>query len=257
MAMVVKADLPVPADDLAAGLDRLARRARAANGGLMRIVGRLGGLIENRLETLPDPVKDAIEAATGAALSRACGLAGDVASHRLAPDLGPRGHLAAVVASGAAGGAGGLASTLPELLVTVPILFGAIQRVARAEGFDPQDEAIRRECLMVFAMGLPKDARDDGINTGFLAARMMIHGTTVRGIIAMVAPRLAALLSQKLAAQAVPALGSLTGAGVNYAFARHFQAVAEVRFGLMQLGERHGVAAVEEGWRRALAVPKG
>lgn len=255
--MPADTDLPLPAEDLAAGIDRLARRARDANGGLMRLVGWFGGLIENRLETLPDPVKDAIETATEAALARACGLAGAVAAHPLAPDIGQRGHLAAVVASGAAGGAGGLASTIPELFVTVPILFGAIQRVARAEGFDPQDEAVRRECLMVFAMGLPKDARDDGINTGFLAARVLIRGTTVQGMIRMVAPRLAALLSQKLAAQAVPALGSLTGAGVNYAFARHFQAVAEVRFGLMRLADRHGAEAVEQLWRRALARPDG
>lgn len=253
--MAVDAGLPQPAAELAAELDRLAGRARMANGGLMRAVAWFGGLIENRLEALPDPVKDAVEAATEAALLRACGLAGRVAAHPLAPDLGRHGHLAAVIATGAAGGAGGIASTIPELFVTVPVLFGAIQRVARAAGFDPQDEAIRRECLMVFAMGLPGDARDDGINTGFLAARVMIRGTTMQGIIAMVAPRLAALLSQKLAAQAVPALGSLTGAGVNYAFARHFQAVAEVRFGLMRLADRHGAEVVEQGWRRALAAP--
>lgn len=255
--MAADADLPPPSDDLAAGIDRLARRARAADGGLIRAVGWFGGLIENRLEALPDPVKDAIEAATAAALVRACGLAAQVGAHPLAPDLGPRGHLAAVIAAGATGGAGGLASTIPELFVTVPLLFGAIQRVARAEGFDPADEAVRCECLMVFAMGLPGDARDDGINTGYLAARMMIRGTTVQGIIRMVAPRLALLLSQKLAAQAVPALGSLTGAAVNLAFARHFQAVAEVRFGLMRLADRHGAEVVDGVWRRALARPHG
>jgi len=60
-------------------------------------------------------------------------------------------------------------------------------------------------------------------------------------MIATVAPRLAAVLGQKLAAQSVPVLGALAGATSNYVYTNYYQQVAHVHFGLRQLAINSGV----------------
>jgi uncharacterized protein (DUF697 family) len=57
----------------------------------------------------------------------------------------------------------------------------------------------------------------------------------MRALIARVAPRLAAVLGQKLAAQTVPVLGAAAGAGTNYAYTQYYQDMAHVHFGLRRL----------------------
>ena len=242
----------------AAEIARLAARAGAARGLLMTVVGFAGSKAENALEALPDAAKDAIEAATERALEFAYRGAEAAGKAQRAPEMGRHGHALAAVVTGAAGGFGGLASAAVEIPVTVGIIFAAIQKAARAEGFDPADEAVRRQCLMVFAAGYPVDPADDGVNTSFLMSRAMISGASLHRLIATVAPRLAAALTQKLAAQAIPVLGSVAGAGINYAFTRYYQDLAEIRFALMRLARDHGEAAVTAAFRqdRGLVAPK-
>ena len=86
----------------------------------------------------------------------------------------------------------------------------------------------------------------------------MISGASLHRLIATVATRLAAALTQKLAAQAIPVLGSVAGAGINYAFTRYYQDLAEIRFALMRLARDHGEAAVTAAFRqdRGLVAPK-
>jgi uncharacterized protein (DUF697 family) len=54
-------------------------------------------------------------------------------------------------------------------------------------------------------------------------------------LIATVAPKLATALGQKLAAQTVPILGAVAGAGTNFAYTRYYQQIAHVQFGLRRL----------------------
>ena len=67
------------------------------------------------------------------------------------------------------------------------------------------------------------------------------YGQTVQGIIARIAPRLAAVLGQKLAAQATPVFGALAGASINYTFARYYQEIARVHFGVLRLSQETGL----------------
>ena len=48
--------------------------------------------------------------------------------------------------------------------------------------------------------------------------------------IAQIASRFGVVVTQKLAAQAVPVIGALGGAAVNYAFIDHFQEIARAHF---------------------------
>ena len=239
--------LPLPLSDVDLQVSGLAVRYRRANGPVMALMNRIGGSLEGQLNLLPKAVRAQLETAVAAALSRAM----DVAAHGdRAPDFGPRGPMAAAVASGAAGGIGGLLTSLAELPVTITIILHAIRKAAVANGFDPESPAIRAECLAVFGAGSPL-ASDDGMNTSFLGARLAVTGPALQSLIARVAPRVAAALGPKLAAQSVPVLGALAGAGLNLAYIRYYSELAEIRFGLLRLAERHGVDAVLVAFQQA------
>ena len=239
---VVTAD---PAPEIA----ELARRYRRANGPAMRLVNGLGGRLERQLALVPAPFRSQIESATAQALEAAYGIAARV------PELGERGPMVAVVASGAAGGAGGIATALAELPVTVTLLLNAIRAEARAAGLDPDEPAVREECLRVFTSGTPL-ASDDGVNTSFLTARLTVTGQTVQGLIAAVAPRLAAALGPKLVAQAVPVLGAVSGAALNLAFLNYYREIASIRFVLLRLAAQHGAEPVLRAFAAAVEPPR-
>ena len=228
----------------------LALRFRRANGPVMGLMNRLGGAVEGRMAALPLEVRVRIEAATRLALERGYHLA---AGGRHAPDLGPRGPMALAALTGAAGGAGGMLTSIAELPVTIAVMLHAIRRVAEAEGFDPDLPGVRLEALRVFAAGSPL-AMDDGVNTGFLGARLAVTGPALQRVLAGVAPKLAATLGQKLMAQAVPVVGALAGAALNAAFLGYYREVAHVRFGLMRLAEQHGTETVLAEFGRAVGV---
>jgi hypothetical protein len=207
---------------------------------VIAVLNRLGGQVEDRLEALPAELRMRLDAVTRTALERSYRAA---ATGRHAPDLGPRGPMALAALTGAVGGMGGLATSIAELPVTITVMLHAIRRAAAEEGFDPDDPAIRLEALRVFAAGSPV-ARDDGVNTAFLGARIAVSGAALQRVLAAAAPKLAAALGQKLMAQAVPVLGAVAGAGLNAAFLGYYREMAHVRFGLLRLAERHGAGPV-------------
>jgi hypothetical protein len=67
---------------------------------------------------------------------------------------------------------------------------------------------------------------------------------------------LAAALGQKLAAQAVPVLGAVSGAALNAAFLRYYREVARIRFQLMRLSVQHGAEAVTLRFSKAAEAPR-
>jgi hypothetical protein len=227
----------------------LAARHRQAGGVIMTAVNAAGSRIENRMETLPDGVKDRLERAAAAALERSYRLAGETLDE--GPTIGDRGHLALATLTGVFGGLGGFGTALAELPLTVTVIFRGLQKIAEGYGYDPKDAATRLECLQVFGAGGPLK-RDDGVNTSFLGARVTITGAALNRVISAVAPRFASVLGEKLAAQAVPLLGSVAGAGINYAFVSYYQEMAHVRFGLKRLAEVHGEEAVLAAFRQAV-----
>ena len=239
--------LPVVHTEMTAIVDLLARDYRAAEGPLLAIGNRLGGGIEAQLARLPDAVRVEIDRAVRVALTAGFGVAG------MGPDLGRRAPMLGAVMAGAAGGAGGMVTSLVELPVTVTMMLAAIRAEAVAAGYDPAEAAVRLACLEVFAAGSPLTT-DDGVNTAFVSARLTLAGPTLRAVIARVAPRLALVLGQKLALQAVPVLGALTGAGLNAAYLRYYREMARIRFALLRLSEVHGAEAVLARFGAAVGV---
>ena len=236
----VRQDVLPPIDDptVHAEIDRLARRYLAAGGVAMELMTAIGGKAEGLIERLPKGVRSRMDSITLAALNRAF----DAAS-RSRGVLRERGDLfnrLLSTTSGAVGGLAGVGGAVLELPVTVTLLLRAIMDIAGEHGFDPDSDQARREALHVFASAGPL-SDDEGTDLGLLTARMTITGHSVQALIAKVAPRLSTSMAQKFAAQAVPVLGALAGAAINYNFTRYYQELARVHFGLLRLAEETGI----------------
>jgi hypothetical protein len=230
----------------------LAQRQRKANGVLMQAITFVGGQVEDGLKMLPAALRQQMNSVTRRALQRSYDLAAQSHQGRGALVGSDRTHRVIGTVSGAIGGFGGLPTALAELPVATTLIFRAVLHVAAQCGEDPLSEDTRRECLAVFGSGGPSSA-DDGVDTAFVGARLSLSGAAVHTLISRVAPKVAAVLSQKLAAQTVPVLGAFAGAGTNYAFVNYYTALAHVHFGLRQLARNHGEALVLDEFHRQLA----
>ncbi|WP_237168450.1 EcsC family protein [Paracoccus shandongensis] len=229
---------PINDPSVHAQIDRLARRYLDAGGLGMEIMSVVGNSAEGLIEKLPGFVRSRMDRITRAALNRA--FAAATGSRRLVRDRGDWFNRMASTVSGAAGGVGGFAGAMIELPFTITLLLRAMLDIAVEHGLDPDSEEVRMECLRIFAAAGPM-AEDDTTDLGLLAARMSVTGQTVQGLISRVAPRLSVSMGQKLAAQAAPIFGAVVGASINYTFARYYQELARVHFGIMRLSHETGI----------------
>ena len=71
--------------------------------------------------------------------------------------------------------------------------------------------------------------------------------------IAQVASRFGTVVTQKLAAQAIPIIGAVGGAAVNYAFIEHFREVARGHFAVRRLERVYGKDPVRQEYERFAA----
>ncbi len=236
-------------------IDALVRRCRDADGEAMRLMAWIGDRAEGLLDNLPAPVRRNLDGATRRALEISSKAAR--ASHARVPSGADWLTTVVTTAMGAAGGFGGMPTALAELPVTTTVLLRAIQGIAAEHGFDTADPEVQAQCLQVFAAAGPL-TRDDDFDIAFLTTRISVTGATVHGVIAKVAPRLAAVLGQKVAAQTVPVMGAVAGAAINYAFTSYYQEMARVYFGLRALSRDRGVAydTVMEEFRLRFEPPR-
>jgi EcsC protein family len=181
-------------------------------------------------------------------------------------------HRALAVASGAAGGAFGIISLPVELPVSTIIILRSILDIARGEGEDLTNPEAALACVEVFGLAgrveTDKAAKADyffirGIlaksvseAARFIAERGIVEegSPVIVRLITQVATRFGMVVSQKVAAQAIPVIGAVGGAAVNYAFIDHFQSVARGHFTVRRLERKCGketvFAAYEEARRR-------
>jgi hypothetical protein len=178
-------------------------------------------------------------------------------------------HKALATASGAAGGAFGLATLPIELPVSTIIMLRSIADIARSEGEDLSDPASALSCVQVFALGGRVGSAADASESGYFAVRGMLAKSVTeaarfiaeRGVIkeggpvlvrfiTQVASRFGVVVTQKVAAQALPVVGALGGAAVNYAFIEHFQEVARGHFTVRRLERVYGKSVVRTEYER-------
>jgi len=247
-------DEVVPLDNAAREtIAALVSRQQNASGVLMKAVNYVGGHVESGLRALPQGTSEKVEGVVRFALEKSFNLAGRSRTGRIGRAIGTdRLHRGLATVSGAVGGVAGIGTALTELPFAITIIFRAVQAVAEQYGEDPMSPKTRVECLAVFGKGGP-DAKDDGIDTAFISARLSLTGPALKGLISAISPKFATLLSQKIASQSVPVLGAIAGAGTNYAFVDYYVQIAHVHFGLRQLARKHGEDAVTDEFHRVLA----
>ncbi|MFY0690606.1 MAG: EcsC family protein [Paracoccaceae bacterium] len=217
-------------------LAALARRYRDARGPGMQLLTALGARTDTMLDRLPQPVRTGLDKATLSALERSFDLA--ARSRGPLPDTSDWLTRAVTMGTGAVGGLGGMPTALSELPVTTTVILRAVQGIAAEHGFDPQHTDTKSDCIQVFAASGPLDAGE--LDLSFLQLRMALTGHSVQAMLRVVAPKLAATLGSKLAAQSVPVVGAVAGAAINYTFTSYYQDVARVQFGLRRLAEETG-----------------
>jgi hypothetical protein len=232
-----------------------------------RLASMVGKPIELIGNVLPASASQIISTATARGLEVALKIA--LRSMRRIPHAGSEIlHKALATASGAAGGAFGLATLPLELPVSTIIILRSIADIARHEGEDLSDPESALACIQVFALG-GRSGSDDASESGYFAVRGMLaksvseaarfiaeHGVARQGspvlvrFITQVASRFGLVVTQKAAAQALPIVGALGGAAVNYAFIEHFQEVARAHFTVRRLERAYGKDRVRMEYER-------
>ena len=234
-----------------------------------RLAARLAEIAGKPIElfnrALPETASKAIAAATTQALNSALRVA--LRTMQNEPKAASRYlHKALAATSGAIGGSFGLAALPIELPISTVIMLRSIGDIARAEGEDLDDPDTALSCLQVFALGGLK-GEADAANSGYFAVRGLMAKSVAeatrfivdRGVLAeggpvlvrflaQIASRFGVVVTQKLAAQAVPVIGALGGAAVNYAFIDHFQEIARAHFTIRRLERRYGKDAVHTAY---------
>ena len=177
------------------------------------------------------------------------------------PAMGFSSFLAGV--TGGVSGLFGFGALAFELPLTTTLMLRAIAEIAQHQGEDLSTIEARLACLEVFAYGAKRT--DENLDVGYYAARALIskysHDIAAlaleRGAIDATAPVVASLVSEivsrfglvvsdKVAAGALPILGAVGGATVNIVFMDHFQRVAHAHFTLRRLERTYGSSHIKE-----------
>jgi EcsC protein family len=173
--------------------------------------------------------------------------------------------------TGGVSGVFGFSALAMELPLTTTLMLRSIAEIAQHEGEDLSQIEARLACLEVFAFGTKRSS--DNLDVGYYAARALISKYTSdvaalvleRGAIDASAPVVASLVSEivsrfglvvsdKVAAGAVPILGAVGGATVNVIFMDHFQRIARGHFTLRRLERSYGAANVRRRYAELAAV---
>ena len=216
----------------------LVNRYQDAEGPLMKLANYAGSQIESVLSNLPDGFEKQVQTVVKVALDTAYEASGAISSSSFAPATPSYFHKVAVTFSGAIGGVAGLPGAVAEFPVTITTMFSSFQKIAEEYGYDPQEPEIKLECIKIFSMGGPL-RKDDDIDLSFVSARLGLQGEVVSQLISKAAQKLAVVISQKLGSQAVPIIGAVTGATLNFTFMSYYEEMAHVRFALKKLQEEN------------------
>ena len=265
-------DSPLGFEDLEA-LHRAVKALEHSN-----MATRVASAVGRQLGTLSRFLPMGVSGLVNAAAERAIRTAMSVALRSLGNKAPPRDsrlfHKLASAVSGAAGGAFGFASLPVELPLSTVIILRSIADIARHEGEDLSDPSVALACLEVFALGA-HDKDDNFTDSGYFAVRGMLAKTVSEAsryvlaqglsdegapilvrLVAQIGSRFGLVVSEKLAAQAVPIVGAAGGAAVNYAFAEHFQSLAYGHFTVRRLERRYGGEVVRAEYDRLLEGEK-
>jgi hypothetical protein len=238
-----------------------------------KLASYVGSPVEKGMKMLPRRWQAGVHSATEKALMKALDVAvkslGARSDLRHTKTASNKFHKAAVAASGAIGGAFGIAALSIELPLSTTIILRSIADIAASEGEDPRHIDTRLACLMVFALGSPRDKRDNSAESGYFAARSALATAVTEAskhlaqkglakggspalvrLIGLIAARFGIVVSEKTAAQLIPVIGAAGGAIINTVFIAHYQDMARGHFMVRRLEKIHGAEPVRLAYEK-------
>jgi EcsC protein family len=242
---------------------RLAKTLLEKPGLTARLANLLGSPIEKGFELLPPNWADAVQKATRGALVRALELAVLSIPARKQQRASETFHKFLVGVSGAVGGVFGLPAMTVELPISTTIMLRSIVDIARSEGHNVDSAEVKLSCLEVFAFG-GRTHSDDAAESGYWAIRAALAKSiseaagvltqrsalsktapAVMRLVSAIASRFGVVVSEQLAAKAVPVVGAAGGSLINVLFMNHFQDMARGHFIVKRLEQAYGRDAVK------------
>lgn len=164
--------------------------------------------------------------------------------------------------SGGVGGAFGLAAIPIELPVSTMLILKSIAEIARSEGHDINTIETKLNCLEVFALG-GNSKKDDASDNSYWVMRAVLakeissaakyisqkglakeSAPAIVNLVNKLVARYSVVITEEVAAKAVPIIGAVSGAGINIIFMDHFQKMAEGHFIIRRLEKKYGEEAV-------------
>lgn len=232
-----------------------------------KITHLLGTPIEKGFALLPENWSVKIGEMTRTALSKAIHAAVFTMKDSPGEEASNVWHKLAVATTGGLGGFFGLPALAIELPISTTIMLRSIADIARSEDETINKMGSKIACLEVFALGGPTK-NDNASESGYFAVRAALAQSVTKAaehiaekglveesapalvrLIIQIAERFSIQVSEKAAAQAVPALGAAGGAIINTLFIDHFQDMARGHFIVRRLERKYGKAMVEETYR--------
>jgi hypothetical protein len=228
-----------------------------------RIADVAGVPVNRILGFLPKTVNRQLSAMVRSAVMKGLDVAVDTLEETppAAPATGFSSFLAGV--AGGVSGMFGLGALAVELPLTTTFMLRSIAEIAQHEGEDLSQLEARLACLEVFAYGTKRN--DETVDVGYYAARTLISKYTnevaayimergavdasapvVSNLVSEIVSRFGLVVSDKVAAGAVPIIGAAFGATINVIFMDHFQKIAKGHFTLRRLERTYGRPAVRE-----------
>lgn len=228
-----------------------------------KVTNFIGTPIEKGLSLLPDDWNKNIGAVTQTALMKASEVAIFTMKDIPGEESSNIWHKLGVAISGGVGGFFGVTAIALELPLSTSIMLRSIADVARSEGESITAMETKLACLEVFALGGNSES-DDGTESGYYAVRSALAKSVVDAseflvnktltdegapvlikFITKVAERFGVQVTEKAAAQAIPAIGAVGGAIINTIFIDHFQDMARGHFIVRKLERKYGKEMIE------------
>ena len=233
---------------------------------IMRLTEYVGQPVEKAIDFLPEAATEKVYGIVNATVGKLLSLAVKTMDAEAAGRASTMTHKIATGVSGAVGGAFGLPALALELPISTSIILRSIADIARSEGEPIHELDARMACLEVFALG-GRSKEVDGSETGYYAVRAALakavsdaakfiaqkgiaekSAPVIVRLIAQLSSRFGAVVTEKMAAQAVPVIGALGGAAINLLFVDHFQDVARGHFIVRRLERIHGKEVVQTAY---------
>lgn len=254
-------------------LDLARAKALLENPGFTaRLAGALGKPIEQGFQLLPHGWQEVVNKAARASLMTALNAAVTTMGSKPPGNASERWHKMLVGASGGVGGLFGLAALPVELPLSTTLMLRSIADIARSEGHDIRDPAIKLSCLEVFALG-GKSKIDDAAEGTYWAVRAGLaravseaaaylaqkntleqSAPALLRLVTAIAGRFGVIVSEQAAAKAVPIVGAAGGATINVLFLSHFQDMARGHFIVKRLEAKYSSALIQDVYG-SLAIP--